>query len=156
VIPLFIPPLRSRVGDVYLLARKFIDEFNARGERQIARLSAGARAAMERYDWPGNVRELRNVLEYAYVIGEGAVLVEADLPQEILSPEQAERDGALPENRAAPLPNGNGSEESTRIQSAINRASGNRERAAKILGMSRVTLWRRMRECGLLPPVRAR
>ena len=151
VIPLFIPPLRSRAGDIYLLAQKFIDEFNARGERQIARISAGARGAMERYDWPGNIRELRNVLEYAYVIGEGAVLVEADLPQEIVSPDRSDRDGALLENRATPAVAGNGSEESSRILKAINRAGGSRARAAKSLGMSRVTLWRRMRDCGLLP-----
>jgi transcriptional regulator with PAS, ATPase and Fis domain len=152
VIPLFIPPLRSRTGDVHLLTQKLIDELNARGERQIARVSVGAQAAMERYDWPGNIRELRNALEYAYAIGEGALLVEADLPQEIVSPDRTESDGAVLENRGALSLPGNGSAESARILTAINRASGSRQRAAQSLGMSRVTLWRKMRDCGLLPP----
>ena len=150
VIPVFLPPLRTRRGDVLLLAEKFVDELNARGERRVARISPGAKAALERHGWPGNVRELRNVLEYAYVIGEGAVLVEGDLPPEISLPGAAGSDGPTAENRP-PRPNDSASTsaDAARIERALERAAGSRERAAKSLGVSRVTLWRRMKELGI-------
>ena len=151
VIPVFLPPLRARRDDIFLLAQKFIDELNAHGERRIARISAGARAALERHDWPGNVRELRNVLEYAYVIGEGAVLVSGDLPPEIADGTALGIDAPTPENRApASSPAAaQVSAEGARLLQALARAGGSRARAAKSLGMSRVTLWRRMRDAGL-------
>ena len=155
VIPVFLPPLRARDGDVMLLAEKFVDELNARGERRVARISPGAKTALERHDWPGNVRELRNVLEYAYVIGEGAVLTEADLPPEISLPRAEGTDGPTPENRPAQGSDaGGGSPDAARIRRALERAAGSRARAAKSLGVSRVTLWRRMKELGLGRPSR--
>ena len=148
VVPVFLPPLRARKGDVALLTGHFVDALNAAGERQVARVAPGALAALARYPWPGNVRELRNALEYAFVIGEGPVLTEADLPPEITSPEPDE-------DLAAPLVNQppalDGTPEAQRIRRALERAGGNRTRAAKILGMSRVTLWRRMRELAMAP-----
>ena len=151
VIPVFVPPLRARREDIFLLAQKFIDDLNAHGERRVARLSTGARAALERHDWPGNVRELRNVLEYAYVIGEGAVLVEGDLPPEIADPSVLGSDAPTPENRPPAWASGAQlSVEGARIRNALERAGGSRARAAKSLGMSRVTLWRRMRDAGLI------
>jgi two-component system response regulator AtoC len=150
VIPVFLPPLRTRHGDVVLLAEKLVDELNAHGRRRVARISPGARAPLERHDWPGNVRELRNVLEYAYVIGEGAVLVEGDLPPEISLPRAVASDGPTPENRPPAISDAVGtSSEAARIQLALERAAGSRARAAKSLGVSRVTLWRRMKELGM-------
>jgi transcriptional regulator with PAS, ATPase and Fis domain len=147
VIPIFLPALRHRRGDVTLLAQKLIEELNGEGERQVARIAPAALAVLEAYPWPGNVRELRNALEYAYVIGEGAVLVPSDLPLEIVEP------GAVPDTPGAvvsvnaPPPAAEGEDpELARIRRALERAGGNRERAAQILGISRVTLWRRMRD----------
>jgi transcriptional regulator with PAS, ATPase and Fis domain len=150
IVPVFLPPLAARVGDVELLSHKMIDQLNAQGERQIARIGPGALEALTEYPWPGNVRELRSALEYAYVIGDGSQLVEADLPPEIA--------GALaggPGTNSSPVgPAGTGDDrpEPRRIRVALERAAGNRERAAQMLGMSRVTLWRRMRSYGLLDP----
>ncbi len=150
VIPVFIPPLRARTGDVQLLAQKIIEELNRHEGRQVARIAPAALQALEAYPWPGNVRELRNALEYAYVIGEGPVLVPGDLPLEIAQP-SGSPDG-LPGgpvvNAPAPAPEGEPAEVA-RVRRALERAGGNRERAAQMLGISRVTLWRRMRELGI-------
>ncbi|MDQ3031200.1 MAG: sigma 54-interacting transcriptional regulator [Myxococcota bacterium] len=147
VIPIFLPPLRARPLDVALLAQKTIEELNRQGGRQISRLSPRALAALEAYAWPGNVRELRNALEYAYVIGEGPVLVPGDLPSEIAhpgtSPDAIE---AQPIVNAPPAPLATESPEVSRIRRALERSGGSRERAAQMLGISRVTLWRRMRD----------
>ena len=150
VIPVFIPPLRARGADVVLLAERVIDQMNARSPRKIGRISQGAKAALARYAWPGNVRELKNVLEYAFAIGEGAVLVEADLPPELLTP-IADDDNAAPQaNTPAPLPDAaQVSPDAAKILRAIERAGGSRARAAQSLGISRITLWRRMKELAL-------
>jgi transcriptional regulator with PAS, ATPase and Fis domain len=146
VIPIRLPPLRERPADVLLLADKIVAELNARGRRRVDSIAASAEAALERYEWPGNVRELRNVLAYAFAIGEGPILELADLPPEVGSPlvggaaETYVRDVATPTDENPEL---------RRIRDALSRTSGNRDRAAKLLGMSRVTLWRRMRELGL-------
>ena len=153
VIPLFVPPLRARVGDVALLTHKFVEELNEQGSRSdgrhVLRVAPNALEALQRYPWPGNVRELRNALEYAYVIGDGPILQVTDLPLEIVDPSAApDAVEALPVN-VPPSPAPEESAEVQRIRRALERASGHRERAAQILGISRVTLWRRMRELGL-------
>ena len=150
VVPLFLPPLRARPGDVMLLVETFVRELNGRGGRQIERVAPGARQLLERYDWPGNVRELRNVLEYAAVVGEGAVLVEADLPPDFAEvPPVGEPEVALANADPVASAAVAGSPEVARLRRALERAGGNRERAAKALGISRVTLWRHMKAHGL-------
>jgi transcriptional regulator with PAS, ATPase and Fis domain len=150
VIPIFLPPLRDRRGDVVLLAERFIEEMNARGGRQVGRLSAGAADLLSSYEWPGNVRELRNALEYAFAIGEGAVLVEADLPPELSGEPAGPRhpEPAFAANaRATGAP---AASERSEVVVALERAGGRRDEAARKLGISRITLWRRMRALGLL------
>ncbi len=152
VVPLFLPPLRARPGDVMLLVGTFLAELNARGARHVERVAPGARQLLEKYDWPGNVRELRNVLEYASVVGEGPVLVEADLPPEFGEETAEGAPGGVGANTPPPLSEAvAASPEASRIRRALERADGNRERAAKALGWSRVTLWRRMKALGLAP-----
>jgi transcriptional regulator with PAS, ATPase and Fis domain len=144
VVPLFLPPLRARRGDVLLLAGKIIEELSARGRRRVERVARGAAAALEAYAWPGNVRELRNALEYAFAVGDGPVLVEADLLPEIL--------GVSPEDAAprANVPPPTEESEAGRIRRALERSGGSRERAARALGVSRPTLWRRMKALGIV------
>jgi transcriptional regulator with PAS, ATPase and Fis domain len=144
VVPIVIPPLRQRPEDVSLIAQKLIEELNALGERQVSRISHGAAQALDRHPWPGNVRELRNALEYAYVMGDGPTIEATELPDEIVRP-ATEVDVPLP-----PLiPEAELSVEEARIRRALERAAGNRTRAAQMLGLSRVTLWRHMRELGI-------
>ncbi|MEZ4367310.1 MAG: sigma 54-interacting transcriptional regulator [Kofleriaceae bacterium] len=145
VVPVFLPPLAARPGDVALLTDRFLVALGAPGGRRITRVSAGARAALDRYAWPGNVRELRSALEYAFVIGDGDELVEADLPPEITG---GDAEVAPPLN-APPIDLASEDEERRRVRVALERAGGSRARAATILGVSRATLWRRMRALGL-------
>ena len=144
VIPIRLPPLRERPCDVQLITAKIIDELNARGRRQVERISPAAQAALERHTWPGNVRELRNVLAYAFAIGEGPILEAADLPPELTSSPLADEVTV-----EGPRDAGASSDEARSIRDALARTGGNKERAAKLLGLSRVTLWRRMRALGL-------
>jgi transcriptional regulator with PAS, ATPase and Fis domain len=149
VIPVRLPPLRERPADVALIAGKIIEELNARGRRKITQVSVAAEAAMERYEWLGNVRELRNALSYAFAIGDGPVLQLDDLPPEIAAPGPV---GAEVTVVAAPPETDAEAElgpEARRIRDALARTAGNRDRAAKLLGWSRVTLWRRMRALGM-------
>jgi DNA-binding NtrC family response regulator len=141
VVSLHLPPLRSRRGDVPLLVDKLVETLNARGGRRVERVAPSVMTRLERHDWPGNVRELRSVIEAAFAIGDGPVLIENDLPREILTPHVAE----------VPMASFTATnDETSRIQRALESTSGDRLRAAAILGMSRTTLWRRMRALGLL------
>jgi transcriptional regulator with PAS, ATPase and Fis domain len=152
VVPIFLPPLRERRGDVMLLAQKMIEELNRRGGRQVVRIAPAARAILEGYAWPGNVRELRNVLEYAYVVGEGPVLLPSDLPPELTEPDPeslGDPSASVVANVPPPVRQPGDSPEVVRIRRALERAGGCREQAARMLGMSRVTLWRRMKSLGI-------
>jgi transcriptional regulator with PAS, ATPase and Fis domain len=142
VIPVFLPPLRMRPGDPSLLLDTFIAEMNLKSRRKIRSVSPDVYAAFESYDWPGNVRELRNVLAYAFVIGDGERLMPGDLPAEVLL-------GHDPASEAPPPPQGGMSPEMKRIADALAAAEGRRAEAAAALGMSRVTLWRRMKALGM-------
>jgi transcriptional regulator with PAS, ATPase and Fis domain len=152
VIPIFLPPLRARPGDVPLLCARFIAAENEKGRRRIEHVAPPAMAILEAYSFPGNVRELKNVLAYAFAIGIGPILRPADLPLELTDP-QASLGGGAPAVSAPRSPAREGlSPEAQRIAHVLERTAGNRDRAAQILGLSRVTLWRRMRSLGLLRP----
>ncbi len=147
VVPVFLPPLTARRGDLALLTDRFIEQLNAEEGRRITQVAKAARDAIEAYPWPGNIRELRNALEYAYVIGEGEILLDVDLPPEVSG---IAFDPELPAINRPPAEREDDDPDVRRIRRALIHADGSRERAAQILGMSRVTLWRRMKALGLL------
>jgi DNA-binding NtrC family response regulator len=158
VIPIFLPPLRERRGDVALLAEQFIEQHNKRARRHVEKISPPALAALSAYEFPGNVRELRNALLYAYAIGTGPVLLPSDLPPEIRDAARARPNGGVHDTDDVNHRTGDGnsdgapahaSPEAARILRALHRTGGSRERAAHVLGWSRVTLWRRMRALGI-------
>jgi DNA-binding NtrC family response regulator len=140
VVPLFLPPLRDRTGDVERLVWHFIDQGNGGGLRRVERVRRAAMDALVRHDWPGNVRELRNVVEYAFVVGDGPVLELADLPPEL-------RGEPSPGTRATSL----AQRERERIVAALDAHRGRRAETARALGMSRSTLWRKLYQHGLEP-----
>ncbi len=146
VIPIFLPPLRERAGDLALLCDKLVLAMNPGRRRKIERVAPASLAILTRHAWPGNVRELRNVLAYAYATGDGPLLLPADLPPELLSPESEAASAARDETGEAPTA---ASDDLAHLREALRRANGNRGRAAAALGISRVTLWRRMRDVGL-------
>jgi two-component system response regulator AtoC len=137
VVPLFLPRLVERDGDVEALTWHFIEHFNQQGWRRIDAIAEDAMQAMLRYPWPGTVRELRNVLEYAFAIGEGEVLCCEDLTPELR--------GEAPPNVPVTSVTAR-SMERERLVEALRQAYGRKGEAAQILGMSRSTLWRKMRE----------
>lgn len=143
VVPLYLPRLIEREGDIQALTWHFIDEFNKKQRRQIHGVHETAIQAMLHYDWPGNVRELRNVIEYAFAIGEGETLVLEDLTPELR--------GERPPSRAHDTGHGliGDVDESARILKALAASGGRRDKAAELLGISRSTLWRKMRELNL-------
>jgi transcriptional regulator with PAS, ATPase and Fis domain len=140
VIPIFLPSLRERREDVGLICAKFIDDMNPSSRRRIERVAPSVLALLARHDWPGNVRELRNVLAYAYAVGDGPILQPNDLPPELL--DSAFGAGEVSAEQAS-------SPEARRLLEVLERTGGNKKRAANILGMSRVTLWRRMQALGI-------
>ncbi|HEY5928250.1 MAG TPA: sigma 54-interacting transcriptional regulator [Kofleriaceae bacterium] len=148
VVPIFLPPLVARRGDLELITDKLIQQLNEEGARRVTQVSRAARDAIAGYPWPGNVRELKNALQYAYVIGDGPVLLDVELPPEVsgmaFDPDMPAINIRGPQPAAEDEP-----PEARRIRLALEHADGNRERAAQILGMSRVTLWRRMKALGL-------
>ncbi len=148
VVPLFLPRLAERTGDIDVLTWHFIDTFNAREERHITAIDPLALAALRAYPWPGNVRELRNNIEYAFAVGEGAVLTLGDLTPELRGelPAQASHPPSPLSNQAQSPAQSLAAREWQRILSALDAAHGNRSQAAQALGISRSTLWRKLRE----------
>src|SRR4029078_2888621 len=79
VIPIFVPPLRERPGDIPLLAEHFMIEFSREYGRRPKRVDSGAGTGLQRYRWPGNVRELRNVIERLMIMVPGDTIAATDL-----------------------------------------------------------------------------
>ena len=153
VVPLFLPPLAQREGDVEALLWRFIDEFNLQGFRWVEGVRAEAMEALRGYGWPGNIRELRNVVEHAFALGEGPTLELQDLTPELRgeSPPTSRHAAPLPApTRSNVLPPCVQEDELARIQEALRKAGGRKAEAAGYLGMSRSTLWRKLREHRLL------
>ncbi len=136
VVPIFLPPLHERTGDIEALVWHFIDRFNDTGLRQVEALHGDTLAALLAYPWPGNVRELRNVIEHAFIVGEGPTLQLADLTPEL----RGEPPPADHASAARPLEDA----ERQRLIAALLRHSGRRSATARELGLSRSTLWRKL------------
>ena len=152
VVPLWIPPLRERREDIEPLARHLLSRVSRRHDRSV-RLAPDAMRALLRYPWPGNVRELENALEYAVAVSRGQTLHAQDLPLEILGTQPELQEGgpsSMPEPGAMPDKDADSpASELERIRNALDAHQWRRAEAALALGMSRTTLWRKMREYGL-------
>lgn len=142
VIPLEVPPLRQRDGDILELADYFLQEFGR--ERGLTfQLSNDARRALEQYIYPGNVRELRNLLERVSVLAPAPKIELWDLPVEI-------RGGSYgKEDEEANLGTVVAAAERKCIQRALQKTCGNKTESAAMLGISRKNLWEKMRQYGL-------
>ena len=140
VVPIEIPPLRDRREDVEPLARALLARVAARQGRSL-RLSPDAMRRLLDHDWPGNARELENALEYAVAVCRGQTILPEDLP------ELATRQVAVP-LPAAVAPSRERIEVEP-LRSVLAAHHWRRNDAARALGISRSTLWRKMREAGL-------
>ncbi|NJC89317.1 MAG: response regulator [Desulfuromonas sp.] len=138
VVEIPLPPLRERREDIPLLVDHFVAHFNERFGRRITGLSADALAVLVAHQWPGNVRELQHAIEHAFVVCRQAEIDIAHLPRE------------LQDTSAAAIPSLAG--EAALILDALEKAGGNKARAARRLGISRRTIYRKIEEYGIIPP----
>jgi transcriptional regulator with PAS, ATPase and Fis domain len=144
VITLHIPPLRARKADIPLLIEHFFERLYTRGYSRAVLAPEALRLLLD-YPWPGNVRELENALEHALICAVEGVIKPESLPQDI-------RDYHNQSTLRSVLPaGGDGGDNHLRgqILFALKRCDGNKAAAARMLGIDRATLWRRMRRLGL-------
>jgi PAS domain S-box-containing protein len=139
VVRVAIPPLRSRREDIPLLVRHFITRFNALQGRRITGISERAMARLLAYDYPGNVRELENAIEHAFVVCASSTIGSGDLPPHITGGSAQAFPSAEP--TMSPLE----AAEAVAIRQSLEKHAGNRQAVAGELGISRATLWRRMK-----------
>jgi DNA-binding NtrC family response regulator len=144
VFQIQIPPLRTRLDDIPLLARHFLAQLASRYARNEMAMDESAMAALLAHDWPGNVRELRNVLERAVLLKRNGVLSAQDLM--LVSPVRSAIGLTTP---AAHGPISLDALERSHLQQALAQCGGNVTQAAKLLGISRDTLRYRMERHGL-------
>jgi PAS domain S-box-containing protein len=140
VIPVHLPPLRERREDIPLLTEAFIERLRLKTRKPISGISKEAMETLLQYRWSGNVRELLNSLEYAFVLcREGDILPQhlpAPLAQRLVSPPRTMRNRG-PAGKV---------EDMESLLRALEEAGGNKSAAARLLGVSRVTIWKRMKK----------
>jgi len=152
VIPIHIPPLRERRCDIPLLAKHFLKQFARVHGCKPKSFSKEAMEYLTNYDWPGNVRELENLVERLMILTEGEQITVDDLPDRIK--EGASRihadglDFSLPEE-GVDLNGLVDYEETKMIYEALKRTKGNKNRAAKLLGLKRTTLVEKIKKKGI-------
>jgi transcriptional regulator with PAS, ATPase and Fis domain len=148
VIPIHMPPLRERKETIPALVRRFVIQSNARTRRRIRGVEASAQAAFMAYDYPGNVRELENMVEHAVTLADGDLIRMGDLPPAVIAA-QDNRLSLLPPPDPASGVRTLTQVERDQILMVLKMTSGNRTETAKLLGVSRSTLWRKLKEHGL-------
>jgi PAS domain S-box-containing protein len=139
-VPLWLPPLRERMEDIPLLVNYIINKLNQKYHKDIRGLDPKVLALFQQYHWPGNVRELQRVLEYAFVFVKGPIITQKHLPEWEDTPRKPHPVPAP----VQPLPS-LWEDERESIQKALLKARGRRQVAARLLGISRSSLWRKMR-----------
>ena len=150
VIPIWIPPLRERREDISALARNFIEQLGALNGRPRARLDEDAIARLAELDWPGNVRELSNFIERLVVFSENPRITVRDVEREVRRRTRS-RDGSSAPPSTAPQSGSSLGDrrlvaERVAILEALDKADGNRTKAARLLGISRRTLYNKLAE----------
>ena len=142
VIPLTVPPLRDRCEDMPLLSNYFLRHFQNQFGKRFDGISSEAMALLMRHEWPGNVRELENVISRAAAFAKEGELRPSDLPQELV--EACQGAHARP-SRTGTLDEIVGRAERDAIVGALRHTGGAKEQAAKVLGINRTTLWKKLR-----------
>ena len=143
VFPITLPPLRERKEDVPLLIANFIEKFNAEMGKSINNIAPQAMKILMNYYYPGNIRELRNIIEHAFVCSRGNTILPEHLPGELVHVN--ERLEIAPEGSSL------NKIEKEWILSVLEKTGWRYQDAAKRLGISRTTLWRKLKDYGLEP-----
>lgn len=144
VVSLTLPPLAERKDDIPLLVQHFLSKYAALTGRKIEGLAPEAMTILLRYDFPGNVRELENIIERGVALAKGPLIEAAQLPDDLrglaLKTYRRRDDGEIPTLDE---------QERSYIQWVLEENAGNRSATAKILGIDRVSLWRKLKKYGL-------
>ena len=164
VFPIVLPPLRERKNDIPALLDYFIESFNRKTGKRIERIHPEAMKLLLDYCWIGNVRELEHAIEYAFVLCKGPEIGPFELPQEILRadfhsrvcPPETGGSGiaGIPALSSPSFPDVRHSEHLQRDQllQVLEQTGWNQSAAARLLGVSRVTVWNRMKKLGITRP----
>ena len=156
VVGFFLPPLRDRRELIRPLAERLVAEFAASNGRAVTGMTAEALQALEEYHWPGNIRELRNVIERAVALCPGTEVQLDDLRGSLRRPAREDRPAPAPQAPAVPVPTvttlakTKEKAEAMQITEALERNQNNRLRTAAELGISRMTLYTKLRRYGLM------
>jgi two-component system response regulator AtoC len=133
VIPIHLPPLRERAGDIPLLVEHFLRKYSQKGAREVTGISSRALKLLTDYSWPGNVRELEHTIERIVILEDGVTIQPEHLPS-FISPRQGEFQDFSDESFSLE------ELEKRYIRSILQRTKGRRQEAARILGINRKTL----------------
>jgi PAS domain S-box-containing protein len=139
-VTLQLPPLRDRKRDIPLLVEHFVRQLNEKYSKSVRGVDPKVMTSFKRYHWPGNIRELQRVLEYAFVFVKGPIITPAHLP---------ELEEETVETPSIPVAVSPWDDERSTIIRALDQAGGRRQEAARLLGISRSSLWRKMKSYGL-------
>jgi PAS domain S-box-containing protein len=139
VVDIKVPALKERVEDIPVLTEHFINVFRRKMRKPIRQISSQALTLLRKYSFPGNVRELENAIEHSFVMCNGTEILTEHLP------------GNIKKFENQPLPQATVEiDEKQQIINALRHNKGNKSKAAIELGMHRTTLWRKLKEYGLL------
>jgi PAS domain S-box-containing protein len=144
VIPITIPPLRERRSDIPLLAESFFRRIKLKNDKNIHAVSNPAMETLMNYSWPGNVRELKSALEYAFVTCNGDVIEPQHLPPDVF-----QNNIQMPQKQNITFDRDE--TQKNRLIDALEQTGGNQTQTARILGVSRITVWNRMKKYGIKP-----
>ena len=140
VIPITVPPLRERVEDIPILADSFFRRIQLKTEKKIQGISNDAMRLLMEYSWPGNIRELRSAFEFAFVTCQDAQIQPCHFPPNVYSQKK--------KFYKAPPEDSVDQKESKKRQliKALEDSNGNQSKAAELLGVTRITIWNRMKK----------
>jgi len=139
VVTIELPPLTERKEDIPLLAQYFLNKFALENQKEVGGFSPEATELLLNYDWPGNVRELENSIERAVILAKDSLITAADLPHENMSPARS----AIPGRDLRGV-------QKEHILNVLRETGGNYSQAARILGISRMTLYKKARQFGVI------
>ena len=142
VFPLKCPSLSERLDDIHLMVQNFIEQNAEKSGKKIVGLTPEAMEALFTYSWPGNVRELRNAIEYAFVLCSGHWIGVEHLPPKIST-------GSKRPLTRAQQSSVSWEEDRSNLLDTLRQVGGNQSEAARLLGVSRVTIWKRIKKYGI-------